>query len=344
MPRTIVAPRSAVVAAIAAAALLAVAAGSGARAAVFTPVDPHAQVRAMGRGVNILGYDPFWAPHGHARFQARHFGIIRRGGFATVRVNLQAFSHMDAEGRLDPRWLAKLDWVVREATRNHLNVILDEHDHEACSDDPQACRPKLLAFWRQVAARYRQAPGSVMFELLNEPHGKLDPQWNGLLRESLAVVRASNPTRNVVVGPADANDPDRLDDLRLPADDRHLIVTFHYYKPLAFTHQGAPWNPATPLTGIGWGSGADRARLQADFGKVQAWAQANDRPILLGEFGAYEKAPQDSRVAYIAAVARDAEARGFAWTYWQFDHDFVVWDMDADRWVEPIHAALVPGR
>jgi endoglucanase len=41
-------------------------------------------------------------------------------------------------------------------------------------------------------------------------------------------------------------------------------------------------------------------------------------------------------------VARAAEAHGFGWTYWQFDSDFVLWDMKADGWVQPILGALVP--
>ncbi|TCP72457.1 hypothetical protein [Sphingomonas sp. PP-CE-1G-424] len=36
-----------------------------------------------------------------------------------------------------------------------------------------------------------------------------------------------------------------------------------------------------------------------------------------------------------------AEAHGFPWAYWQFDSDFIVYDIDHDRWVEPIRQALV---
>jgi endoglucanase len=327
-----------------AAAATAVLACAPAHAAGVRPLDPQVQVRSLGRGVNILGYDPLWEARGEPRFNARHFRLIRQGGFRTVRVNLQAFGHMNAQDRLDPRWLKTLDWVVREATRAHLNVILDEHDYNPCSDQPQACGPRLLAFWRQVGARYRTAPASVMFELLNEPHKGLDASWNGLLREALATVRATNPRRNVIVGPADWNDIDSLSKLDLPKADRHLIVTIHYYRPMAFTHQGAAWNPATPRTGVSWGSPQDEAKVGKDFDAAQAWAQANRRPIFLGEFGAYDKAPMDARVRYTAAVARAAEARGWPWAYWQFEGDFGVWDMAADRWVEPLHRALVPDR
>src|SRR5437868_7444277 len=69
------------------------------------------------RGVNVLGYDPYWTQGGQRRFEWRHFAEIRRGGFDFVRLNLQAFSHMDKEYRLDPAWLAKLDDAVREAQK-----------------------------------------------------------------------------------------------------------------------------------------------------------------------------------------------------------------------------------
>ena len=48
-----------------------------------------------------------------------------------------------------------------------------------------------------------------------------------------------------------------------------------------------------------------------------------------------------SRVAYTAAAAREAEARGWAWAYWQFDSDFIAYDIKKDAWIEPIHGALV---
>ena len=65
-------------------------------------------------------------------------------------------------------------------------------------------------------------------------------RWNDLLAAALAVVRASNPGRAVLVGPVHWNTIDGLGALRLPADDR-LVATIHYYSPFRFTHQGAEW-------------------------------------------------------------------------------------------------------
>ena len=309
------------------------------------PVDAGPGSAEFRRGVNIIGYDPIWEDPAKARFKKRHFADIRRGGFDFVRVNLFAFKHMDRSNRIDTKWLERLDWVVREATRAGLGVILDEHDFNACAKDVPACRVKLAAFWRQVAPRYRSAPRSVAFELLNEPHGALDHDtWNSFFPELLAIVRQTNPTRTVVIGPTMWNNFTQLRTLRLPEEDRNILVTFHYYDPFRFTHQGASWTDLKALRGVTWGSSADRAQVSADFAQVKAWAEANRRPILLGEFGAYDRggAPLEMRVAYTAAVAREAERSGFGWAYWQFDSDFIVWDMKKNGWVEPIRKALIP--
>ena len=310
----------------------------------FTPLDPFDQIKKMGRGVNILGYDPIWNDFRQSRLHIRHFQLIRAGGFQTVRINLHAFRHMNEANQLSAAWFRTLDWAVSSALDNDLQVILDEHDFRACGTDPHGSRPKLLAFWEQVAERYKDAPNSVVFELLNEPNTNLTPEiWNELLKEVLATVRKTNPRRNVVIGPASENDLHHLDQLQLPADDRNIIGTVHYYLPMEFTHQGAPWYPPTAdLSGVTWGTEEEKRRVEEDFGRVQQWAKNAQRPVLLGEFGAYDNGDMDSRVRYTSCVARTAERLGWAWTYYQFDSNFVVWEMASDAWVQPIWKALVP--
>lgn len=300
--------------------------------------------KRLKRGVNVLGYDPIWKDPAKARFQWRHFRTIRAGGFDFVRIVLQSFEHMDAQNRLDPKWFATLDRAVDEATKAGLAVILDEHDFDKCSDDPDACEPKLAAFWQQVSAHYKDAPATVLFELLNEPHGKLDAdRWNAFLSRLIPLVRTTNPRRTLVIGPTQWNSADKLGTLQLPKDDRNILVTFHSYAPMRFTHQGARWTPEfSTLSGVPF-TAADEAALRPMFDAVADWSKANDRPVLLGEFGAYDKGgiPMADRVRYTASVRRLAEERGMPWAYWQFDSDFVVYDIERDRWVEPIRAALI---
>ena len=310
------------------------------------PADAFEQNRKLGRGVNILGYDPIWRSRAEGRFQARHFRLLKEAGFNSVRINLFPFDYMDATNgwTLRKQWFETLDWAVKNAHQQGLQVILDLHEFGNMGDDPAANKEKFLAFWRQLSAHCQKAPASVYFEVLNEPSRKMTTAlWNEYLRAALAIIREKNPTRTVIIGPAFWNSIDHLQELELPDNDRNLIVTVHYYSPMEFTHQGASWNPATvKLSGVKWGTDAEKQHVVDDFAGVQAWSKQQDRPILLGEFGAYDKAPMDSRVRYTAYVARAAESLGWAWTYWQFDSDFIVWDMAKDCWVEPIWKALVP--
>jgi endoglucanase len=304
------------------------------------------QNRKLGRGVNILGYDPIWRSRDRAHFQAKHFQLLKDAGFDSVRINLQPFRYMAATNGypVSESWFAVLDWAVKEAQAQGLRVILDLHEYNTVGNDPVANREKFLAFWRQASARYQNAPDSVLFELLNEPCRNLTPAlWNQYLAEGLAVVREKNPTRAVIIGPAFWNSVDHLGELELPEPDRNLIVTVHYYKPMDFTHQGAAWADRADKLGVNWlGTEKDLKALRDDFDKVAAWARQHDRPVFLGEFGAYDKAPMESRTRYIGSVARAAEQRGWSWAYWQFDSDFILYDMARDGWVEPILAALVP--
>ena len=90
------------------------------------------------------------------------------------------------------------------------------------------------------------------------------------------------------------------------------------------------------------GDNAGACRHQSDFDKVQAWATQHQRPVYLGEFGAYDKGENFPASATRAFVAREAERRGWSWGYWQFDGDFIVFDMKTQQWVEPILRALIP--
>ena len=35
------------------------------------------------------------------------------------------------------------------------------------------------------------------------------------------------------------------------------------------------------------------------------------------------------------------EKLGWSWAYWQFDSDFVLYDVKTDKWIEPVRDALV---
>jgi endoglucanase len=310
-------------------------------------VDAFEQNKRLGRGVNIIGYDPIWRSREQARFQARHFQLLKEAGFNSVRINLHPFHAMNSTNgwSLPDSWFEVLDWAVKNARAQGLLAILDLHEYDAMGADPEANKEKFLAFWRQLSAHCVNEPPGVLFEILNEPSRKLTPTlWNQYLNQGLAVIREKNPTRTVIAGPAFWNSIDHLQELQLPDADRNLIVTVHYYAPMDFTHQGAAWAGRKDKLGVDWlGTEKEVNAIATDFDRAAAWAKSHNRPIFLGEFGAYDKALMESRARYTSSVARAAEQRGWSWAYWQFDSDFILYDIGRDAWVEPIRNALIPG-
>jgi endoglucanase len=82
--------------------------------------------------------------------------------------------------------------------------------------------------------------------------------------------------------------------------------------------------------------------VEQDLAKVSDWSKRNNRPVYIGEFGTYERADLRSRVCWTAQLARQFEKHGWSWGYWQFADNFALFDMQTQKWVEPIRDALVP--
>ncbi|MBP0115466.1 MULTISPECIES: glycoside hydrolase family 5 protein [Bradyrhizobium] len=297
----------------------------------------------LGRGINILGYDGIWEGGRNAPFRLDNLTAIRNAGFSHVRINFFAFKFMGPGNLLDDIVLRRLDAVIEEVLARNLIPVLDEHDTGVCQRDVSGCAEKLKAFWTQIAARYAGKYPRLVFEVLNEPGGQMtSAAWNALLNECLGIIRATNPRRAVIAAVLNIDDIP-VEDLVLPSDDRNLIVTFHYYAPIRFTHQGAPWSETFSRVGpLDWGTPEDERKALADFEKVRIWSEREKRPIYLGEFGVYEAAPAEARTRYLSFIARGAERLGWAWAYWQFDHDFAAFDSARQSWKPDIMRALIP--
>ena len=168
-------------------------------------VDALAQNRPLGRGVNIIGYDPLWRCRSEARVQDSRFRLIKDAGFSSVRINLHPFKSVGPapDHAISPNWMETFDWAVGQALANDLMVILDVHEYNTMGDDPMGNKGGFLATWRQLAPHCRDLPDSVPFEIRNEPCRELTPElWDRFLREAYAIVRETNPESTLVIGPA----------------------------------------------------------------------------------------------------------------------------------------------
>jgi len=303
------------------------------------------QNKKLGRGVNIIGYDPLWKDSSKARMKEAHFKLIKEAGFSNVRIVMAPFkfSMNDTTCTINPKFYETLDWAIKMALKYKLMAIVDFHEHNAMQKNPMGTKPKLVAMWKQIAEHCKDYPNDVVFEIANEPNMKQET-WNEIHAAAYEVIRQSNPERTLLIGSINGNQIKHLQDLKLPEEDRNIIVAIHYYSPIQFTHQGAPWSVNNKdLSGIEWNETDSAVQaVKDDFKIAQDWSKKFNRPLTLGEFGAYEKAGMDSRVRWTNYIARQAEANEWSWSYWQFDSDFILYDMSRQAWVEPIKNALIP--
>ena len=306
------------------------------------------QNKRLGRGVNLgnaleAPREGEWG----VTLKEGYFQLIKEAGFNSVRIPIRWNAHAadTPPYTIDPAFFERIDWAVNQAMSRGLVAVINIHHYLEMFEDPAAQRQRFLAIWSQIATHYKDYPDSLFFELLNEPNGALySYEWNRILRDTLATIRQTNPTRPIVVGPADWNSHTKLSELKLPDADRNIIVTFHYYLPFEFTHQGAEWAQGSDAwLGTTWkGERSEKEPITWHFDIVANWSKENNRPIFLGEFGAYSKADMDSRALWTSFVARQAEARGFSWAYWEFCSGFGVYDPVLKMWNEPLLTALIP--
>jgi endoglucanase len=273
--------------------------------------------------------------------------LIKDAGFESVRIPIRwnAHSAMNEPYKIHDSFFDRVDEVIGWAIDRELAVMINIHHFNELMETPHAHRNRLSEIWKQIASRYKDYPEEVVFEVLNEPNGNLNSDlWNVYLSEVIQVIRETNPRRVIVAGTANWGGFSGLQDLALPEDDQ-LIVTIHNYNPFQFTHQGADWAgpESEEWLGTTWSGSADeKSELNEEFDTALEWANENDKPLHLGEFGVYERADDESRELWTAYVREAAEQRGFSWAYWEFGSGFGVYDRSGQQWRDYLLRALIP--
>ena len=317
-------------------------------------------VKNMGPGINLgnvfeaenNGFNKFDETQFHSNWGETvvpaDFQALGDSGFRNMRIPVSWEEHVeekDGKCVVDEPWMKQVFWAVDLAIKNKMVVILNAHHWNAMYDsNPDKETPCLLEVYRQMMTEVvKYSHDSLIVETLNEPRGKLtSAKWNDLVDSIVNIVRTVDPQRVVMVGTHNYNNAAAASQLRLPKDARNLIVTFHYYEPFSFTHQGATFvNPQYP-TGKEWKASFGEMRtIKKVFSTLKEWADSKDIPVYLGEFGAYEAADSVSRERWTTFMADLANKMGFGWAYWEFCSGFGVYDETTGKWNAPLMRALL---
>jgi endoglucanase len=328
----------------------------------------HAAKRFL-RGANLA--NSLEAPPGQdwgGHYSASDLRLIKNEGFDHVRIPV-AWHHYTSpapEFRIKPEFFARVDELVDAALREKLGVLINIHHFDEFTSDPKALTAKFEAIWAQLAAHYSRSPAWLAFELLNEPKDAATTAvLNPIFTKTIKMVRKTNPSRTIFLGPGRWNSIGELPELRLPDDDENLIVSVHNYDPFFFTHQGATWSgPDTKVTGIlfpgpplhplvpdpslnlnpsviNWlkayntepraTNPSSRRAFSGAIEEAREWSDYYGRPVHVGEFGCFTTADGASRAHYYQSFREAAEHAQIGWAIWDWKAGFHYWNEAAGR-------------
>jgi endoglucanase len=271
---------------------------------------------------------------------------IADAGFDTIRlpVRWSAYTARKKPFGISTKFIHRVDEVIDHALKRDLKVVLNIHHYDELNKDADAEEARFIEIWKILASHYRDYPDGLIFEIVNEPNTSMTPRrTDALNRKIVREIRKTNPDRWIVLATAEWGAIRGLVEHK-PKISQRTMLTFHYYDPFHFTHQGSHFTkPEIPL-GAKWGTEKDYADLRANFEKVDQFRQRYRGPMLLGEFGVYEKADLADRAKWVEAVRKEAEAQEFGWCHWGFTATFNAYRHDEKAWIEPIRDALIEPR
>jgi endoglucanase len=313
-------------------------------------------------GVNVS----HWLSQSEARGEERKnkitkadFDKIAAMGFDHVRIPVDEVQLWDEKGNKEKDGFALLHDGIRWALAAKLRVIVDLHiirSHNFISKsnplwtDP-AEQQKLVDMWKQLSDELRQYPDNVLaYEILNEAVADDPEDLNKVLDKVIKAIRAKEPERKIVVGSNKWQIPDTFPDLKFPKNDPNLILSFHFYIPLALTHHTAPWLAIAEYTGPvnypgqivdeskyeslskeaveymkTWANGYyTKEILEEKMSPAIKVAKASNLPLYCGEFGCYPKIPEELKLRWYSDVCDIFHKNNIAYCHWCYKADFPI--------------------
>jgi len=284
-----------------------------------------------------------------------HINAIKEMGFETLRIPVTWNFHMQEQApyTVERPYLARVQLIVEAGLRNDMHVIINTHHDEwiiPTAAEAPVVKERLASLWTQIGNHFIDYGDKLIFEVMNEPRLKDSPEeWSGGTAEGrttlndfhqtcVDAIRATgqnNAKRHIMVSTyAASTTPSAFADLIIP-DDPNIIVSIHSYFPWIFAGQdeGGTNN---------WGSDGDKAALDKELDRIkERWVTQENRPVILGEWGAKDKNNLSTRVAYVEHYTRAAVVRGLVPVIWDDGGDFGLYDRHAMDWKYPEIARTV---
>ncbi len=333
-------------------------------------------LETMRRGVNLPGWDN---PDLAQRPGMEQLRALRADGFTHIRLPVERPPLSDDAQQAFAA--ALLEQIVLLLSLDY-TVSIDLHAGHLAEpylvQGPEAARRFLSDIWRRIAPVVRIFdPEKVAVEILNEPPTNRE-DWYRVSAALTRDLRGWLPEHTIIVSPSGPQRHEELAGME-PFADRNLVYAVHYYDPFLFTHQGANWggpdDPLRHISGLPFPTSLSDPAVQSEiarlrqvghadiaaevgrqldepwdegaiadaFAMMAGWSERHGRPVIVNEFGALTfVAPRASRLAWLAAISRQARAHCIGWTHWDFQDGFGLIDHGTGMPDEEAVDALIP--
>lgn len=288
----------------------------------------------------------------------RDFDTIARAGFDHVRLCLDEVQMWDSLGNKQPEAFQLMHNAIDWALKYKLSVIVDMHiirahyfnaESNKLWTDPKE-QDKFVNMWLQFSDELRKYPtDKVAYELMNEAVAPKADDWNNLMAKAIKALRVKEPQRVIVMGSNRWQGPETFPELKVPANDTNIILSFHFYTPMALTHHTAPWTKIAAYSGSVNYPGlivdtANYKGLPEETVKMMHWANGvfNKDSLLkamkpaievakklnlqlyCGEFGIYPAIPEEPKLNWYKDMVSIFKENNIAYSHWAYKGDFPV--------------------
>ena len=242
-------------------------------------------------------------------------------GYGAIRVPVSWYNHIDSNGKIDEKWLARVAEVVNYCLDHDLYVIINVH-HDAGMDQSyqwiyadvstydEDCK-NLINLWSQIAVYFKDFDERLLFEATNEIMNR-DSNWDwrvswddfrkvhDLDQEFINTVRETggkNATRYLVVATwAASTDSEQVKQLFykdfVDTIDDHLIVSVHDYM-------------------------SDSARIQRVIADLKSYSEKYQVPFIIDECGSKSsELTLEKRITVTEEIISTAKAAGITCFWW----------------------------
>ena len=271
---------------------------------------------------------------GQPKVTKEQLSYIKDCGFTTVRIPVSWSNHVDADNKIDAKWMARVKQIVDYACDSDLYVIINSHHdcerYYPTEDNFEEASKYLKDIWSQIADTFADYGNKLIYESMNEPRLKgTGKEWwfQASDKEGTAAIetivklnqvfvdtvrengKGYNGTRYLMVPSYCASADFALhNSFVMPADkvDGKLIVSIHAYTPYDFTMNSKGYKEwdASRKNELGFMKKLDKKFTQNGYG------------VVIGEFGATNKGNINDRVAWAKDYSELAASLGIACVLW----------------------------